>query len=402
MLRIRIIDSILYKPQITIYLSVVYFLGLGCHNDEKVVSKPVNVRLVPQYENVRLVPQPDTLHFPLGEHTSNRIEAFNVFYEKATAYISLYDRGTKSINIYDFFSGKKVFRKSLHEWINSTKLDKAAVYTKKFDSIYVTTNSALFLLDSMGTVKSKIKFAEESDKWGSISHITPALFRNNLLYIGIKPFVSERSVKAQKKWRVLYEFDMMGNIRNRIYSLPDIYQRNLYGYAFLEYSYCMNDQNNFVFSFAADTNIYETDLSKYHVAYTAKSRFQIGDITPVTLDELRKADSYKLYSLRDSYGAIFFDPYHKRYLRLAKQKIRDSEYESKVVKKKRSVIVFNEKFQIIGEFQMNGEFVFDSMLFVNGNIYARANTKDDHTLHFVRLSYEESDSTQKQIVYKGI
>jgi hypothetical protein len=177
------------------------------------------------------------------------------------------------------------------------------------------------------------------------------------------------------------------------YQLPEIYQENLYGYSFLDYSYCHNDRGNFVFSFAADTNIYETNLKDYHVAYYGKSRFQAGPIKPVTKEDLRRDDSYKLYALRDSYGPIFYDPYKKRYLRQAKQKITEADFLAKNTSKKRTVIIFNEQFKIIGESETDDQFSFSSIFFTeSGGIYARVNPGDEHALHFARLVYEEGEN----------
>jgi hypothetical protein len=345
----------------------------------------------PSYSDIKLLPQADTLHFLLGERTYNAIKSFNYFKHNGAAFISFYDRGSKSINIYNFLSENLVNRIPLRKWVNSSKLDKASVYIKNFDSIFVTTNKALYLLDSTGAVKKRIDFPNDPDKLGYFSNTTPAVINGNLLYIGIKPFIDEKSLKAHKEWRVLYGIDIQHGSKKRYYSLPDIYQKNLYGYAFLEYSYCFNARGHFVFSFAADTNIYETDLNDYHIAYYGKSRFQNASILPVTKEDLRREDSFKFYSLRDSYGPIFFDPYKKRYLREAKQKKGEAEYLANTSGKKRSIIIFNEDFKIIGESEINGDFSLSSVFFTpDGRIYTRVKISDEHALHFVRLAYQEA------------
>jgi hypothetical protein len=183
------------------------------------------------------------------------------------------------------------------------------------------------------------------------------------------------------------------------YHLPELYQNNLYGFNFLNYNYCYNNHGRFVFSFPADTNIYETDLAGCHVAYYAKSRFHSGNITPVSKEELQGNDAgYKQYKLRDSYGPVYFDPFRKRYLRLAKQKISAADYTNKKLERKESVIVFNENFKIIGELEITDDFAFSTLFFTsNGDMYARVKPGDEYALHFVRLEYKEDPNKPSQL-----
>jgi hypothetical protein len=172
------------------------------------------------------------------------------------------------------------------------------------------------------------------------------------------------------------------------YSLPVIYKKGLYGRRFLQYSYCYNDKNNFVFSFPADSNIYESNLTDYHISYPGKSRFQQGSIEPVSRKSLENDEGGKEYTFRDSYGPIYFDPYKKRYLRIAKQKVSKEAYVAKTTSRKSSIIVFDEHFKIIGEFICSDDYLLDTIFFTpDGGMYARINPKDESALHFVRLAW---------------
>lgn len=377
-------------------------VSVSCHQTPT-VSTPSYTYIEPSYSDMRLVPQSDTLHFSLGDRTYNSIGSFNYFKHGENEFISFFDRGSKSINIYNFSSQVLVSKIPLKQWTNKGKLDKASVYVKNFDTIYVTTQTKLYVFDSVGTVKNSIDFPTEFDKWGFFSNTAPAVFKGGKLYVGIKPFISEKSVKAQQQWKLFYELDLQKKIKERYYSLSEPYHRNLYGYSFLEYGYCFNEKGNFVVSFAADTNIYETDLSGYHRSYSGRSRFQRGDILPVTIEDLRKADSYQHYCVRDSYGPIFYDPYRRRYLREAKQKMSEAEFLAKTGRKKKSIIIFDESFKIIGETETNGDFSFTSIFFTpDGRIYARVKNNDEHALHIVRLDYEQERENATQLAQHPI
>ena len=180
--------------------------------------------------------------------------------------------------------------------------------------------------------------------------------------------------------------------------MPSLYRENLYGYSFLEYSSCVNDQGNFVFSFPADTNIYETNLTGLNNAYFAKSRFQTSTIASVAQSTIDSGQGRKEYYLRDSYGTIYYDPHHKRYLRFAKQKIRESDYLANKKERKRSVIIFNEDFKIIGESAVADSLGFKTIFITpKGSIYIRTNAGDEQALHFVRLEYSDKVQQPEQL-----
>ncbi|SDG48878.1 protein of unknown function [Chitinophaga filiformis] len=367
---------------------------ISCHKKESVVRADYRY-IAPVYGDIRLNPTEDTLCFILAEHTYKRIESLNLFKNRDSTYMSFYDRGSKSISMYNFYSGRLIKRVPLYTWIRSSKLDKVSVFVKNFDSIYITTMTTLFLVDSTGKVKRGIKYSEDLGRRPYTTTTSPMLFRGNMVYIAVKPAINDKSLDAQRRWRTLYEFDMNNQTKTPYYSLPDIYQNGLLGYAFVDYGYCMNNRGNFVFSFAADPNIYETDLANYHVAYFGRSKFQKGEIETVSKEQLQKEDGYKVYSLRDSYGEILFDPYRKRYLRLAKQKMSEADFQSKSGRKKRSIIVFDETFKIIGESGINDDFSFNFLLFLDdGAIYTMAKSRDGHELRFVRLLYTDDKSAK--------
>lgn len=382
-----------------INLTITCLVFVGCQ-ERGDVAKAIYKYTAPVYADIGLKAIDDTLHFTLAEHTSQRIEALNLFNNQSTIYMSFYDRGSKSLNVYDFYSGRLIKRVALNTWIKSGKLDKASIFVKNFDSIYVTTLSSLYLLDSAGTIKGKLESPEDISDRPYITSTTPVVFKDSLVYMCIKPSISDKSLKAQREWKPLYGIDINGKRKTSYYSLPDIYQDNLFGYAFVDYGYCVNDKGNFVFSFAADPNLYETNLADYHVAYFGRSKFQKGNIEPVSKEQLQKQDGYKVYSLRDSYGEVLFDPHRKRYLRLAKQRMTEADFQSKKGRKKRSVIVFDEKFKIIGETMLGEGISFSFMLFLNdGSIYARTKYEDKQALHFVRLAYTDENNTQMPLTH---
>lgn len=374
-------------------LLFIWLLVYSCRQKDNAVPSTY-VYKAPVYD-IAINTSPDTLHFYLGDDTFNDIKSINYFDYKGKSYIALYDRRSESVNIYDFHTQQRVKRILLKPTFKGKALVKGSVYVKSFDSLFVTNKYVLYLVNGNGQALRRIEFENGVENMAIMDNTTPAVLKDNMLYTGVRPYANESSLSALRKWKLLYRFNISSQDHQLDYSLPAIYHDNFWGKRFLEYGYCYNDKGRFVFSFPADTAIYETDLSAYHAGYYAKSKFQSGNIEPVYKEQL-KEEATKQFAIRDSYGPIFFDPYRKRYLRLANQKMSPADYETKKERRK-SIIIFDEDFRIIGESPIDKGCSFKSLFFTaDGKIYAKVNVKDEYAIHFVRLAYtgEEKETIQ--------
>lgn len=371
---------------IWLMLSAYAVLNVSCKGRSETVE-PEWEPLKPDYSCIRLVAK-DTLHFHLEQDTYNKIKSFNYFISKnGTAHIAFYDRLSESVSIYDFATRKLIKKMSLEKIIKARRFYKTSVYVKNYDSMFITNLDKLYLLDSAGRIKFVNTF-NSIESMAFYENPLPVIIKGNKTLMGVRPFVKEKSISAVREWRIIAAFDLEKDECDLHYSLPVVYRKGLYGRRFLEYSYCYNDRNNFVFSFPADSNIYETNLTDYHIAYSGRSKFQSGAIEPVSRKALENDEGGKEYTLRDSYGPIYFDPYMKRYLRIAKQKVSREAYAAKTGSRKTSIIVFDRHLKIIGEFICNNDFMPDTIFFTaEGSIYARINPKDESALHFVQLAW---------------
>lgn len=348
----------------------------------------------PVYENIKLLPSKDSIHFPLTDEIKNNIKSFNYFTASDSAlYISFYDHSSKSVAIYNLKDQKLKKIINLKTVIEPRYLYKPSVFVHNFDSIYVTNFERLFLIDSSGKKNKAINF-NNRETVGYFDSPVPVVIRNNEVIMGARVDVDEKVLSDIKDWKVLCVFDFDRQRETSKYPLPPVYHKGLYGKKFMEYSYCYNDKDHFVFSFPADTNIYETDLGDYHMAYYAKSRQQIDPIDTMNSESLDKKKLVaKEYALRDSYGIIYYDPYKKRYLRIARHKISKEAYEDKTGSQTYSIIVFNEDFKIIGEFPYTEGYYLNSVIFTQSDgIYAWAKSSDECTIHFVRLAWSDDDT----------
>lgn len=371
-----------------VFLSISFITLIGCHSSNR-FPDPIYRNTISNYNMIKVSITSDSLYFPLDDTTYNDIKSFNLFEGNGREYISFYDRRSESINIYDFAAKKKVKRLSLKTLFKKRKMYKTSVFVRTLDSIFITNQMKLYHLNSNGDIRKKIDFLEHPKyEWAYFDNVVPPVLKNGYLYTGVRPYVNAASFNSLREWKTLYAFDLTKAKATLYYPLPKAYRQNLYGDNFLAYNYCINDEGNFVFSFPADTNIYETDLDKIHFAYTAKSLFQTAAITPVPKELLKTDKGSREYALRHAYSTIYFDPYRKRYWRISKQKMKLEEYKKQ--KRKFSITILDKDMQVIGESELNDTIALNTIFFTrNGSIYARINIADEYAIHYVRLEYQE-------------
>jgi hypothetical protein len=379
-----------------VLLVVGCFVFIGCQQKKSTVEN-IYSHIDPEYNFVQLQETSDSLHIFLDDSTFSSIKSFNIFYKDGNDYFSFHDGHSQTVNIFDLLSGALLKKIRLKEVLKNPRFLKTAVFCKNFDSILVSNLASFYIIDTSGTIKDSIVVPVKSDyNLAVFGNQNPPVIKNGLLYTGARASLGHSSFKALRNWRILYEFDLVKKRTALRYPLPEFYQENIYGENFLKYNYCYNDKGNFVFSFWADTLIYETNLIDCYKSYFAKSRFQSDLIQPPSKKDLENNGDSKDYTLKDSYGAIYFDPYAKRYLRVAKSRVTPADYEAKRRTKRQRVIIFDQHFKIIGESPISERVSLDQLFFTkNGDIYARTKIKDEYSIHFVRLAYAKGQSQSK-------
>lgn len=357
--------------------------------------------LAPKYDEVSLMPGSDTLHFPLNDTTYNDIKSMNSFNDHGVDYLSFYDERSESVNIFNLTSQQLVKKILPKKYLPDKRLYKTTVYCWNFDSIFICNDQRkLYMLDSSGQIKGAAKFSDKPFiNEARLDNSNPIVFKDSLVIASIRPSASITSLKKARAWRVMHQFNLIKKQKAQVYQLPVRYLNKFYDYHFHEYSYCINNNSRFVFSFLADSNLYETDLYYLHIAYFAKSQWQQDDITPVSKKDKQGDSGSRMYLTRDMYGAVYFDPFYKRYLRYFKKKINEPDFAAKKNDRKSTVLIFNENLQIIGETEWPDGVSFSTLFFTkDGRMYARVNRKDENALHFVRLMYKENERASSEVV----
>lgn len=363
---------------------------MHCGNEIETVQSTNNY-IQPQYI-LNLRPINDTMYIHVEENVDSLSQKINIFYQNNTPFLSLIEPFSGALSIYNISSNHLVKKLSFKELLKYKRLVNLSVYVKNFDSLFVANQLNLYLFDSSGAIQFSVDLQKDHyPAWISLGNEAPPILKNNLIYAKAFCALNVKSFEELKEWRSLYGISGGSSKAQLYYPLPTIYQTNLYGSYFFDYNYCYNQKSNFVFSFPADTNIYETNLADYHIAYCGKSQSQKNDISALSQEDLSQKSKNKGYLLRGSYGPIFFDPYKKRYLRVFKSKISEQEFQLGKREKRQGVIILDEGFKIIGESFIDNNVLLKTIFFTpEGKIYARIKTTEKHSLTFIGLSYDNN------------
>ena len=374
------------------YLIIAFLFSffLEACQEEDTVIKNTYKYLKPDYNKIQVEGTTDTLHFLLNDSSYNDIESLNIFEDKGTEFISFFDQRSEALLIYRASGGEMVNRIPLKSILKKKSFYKTDVFVKNYDSIFITNRTSLYLVDSFGHLKASAAFiTTPTNAYALLDNSCPPIVVGGKLYTGVKPSIYKERLKTYRNWKVIYEFKLSEDSVKLKYNLPEMYHSHLYGFQYLSNSFCYNNHNRFVFSFAADTNIYETDLDNYNMTYYGKTLYQQAPVKWKN-NNANKDEDDKNYLTGEAYGAIYFDPFKRRYLRVAKKRISEANYEAKDRSREQSLIVFDEAFRIIGESPLERNISLSSLLFTrNGDIYARVNKKDEYAIHFLRLEYKE-------------
>lgn len=383
-----------------IYFSIIALGIPGCKEHDKYLYK----YSAPEYRQIKLVATRDTIKIPVTQSISRSLRSIRYISDNQTDYLTYYDKNTHNINVYDFNSMVLIKSIDLKKYFPNIDLKKnAAVYYKSFDSLLIINDQALYLIDRSLSIKDSIAFQLTTPGHPIIEQAKPPYFSNGLIYLAAKLKLATSKKNQYRKWKTLYEVDLKKKETRLVYSFPEHYRDSLYGFHFFKPTYCANEKGNIVISFPADTNLYETNLKDYFIAYNSKSIDQHTNIPSATSSELTAPDGFdKSYAIRDSYTDVFYDPYNKIYMRIAEHKMTEKEFILGKKFKNKSVIFLNDDLRIVGESELDPNIVLATIFFTrNKKIYARTNIRDKDTIYFIRLEYKSGEHSN-QLASKSV
>lgn len=378
-----------YNPSRLLVILLMVTLGTSCQDKIDIIYHP------PQYNKVAIVPISDTLTISLTDSSYSSISGAHLFSVTGKDYMTFYDKRAEAIRFYDFKNLKLIKTITIKQLFKGRKVKRPQAYAFNFDSILVYTNFAsLYLADTSARIYDSVIFLDHGYAvLSTLTNKTPPFFRDKKLYIAAKPYLSTNESSSIKQWRVLQEVDFKKQQTRLFAKLPTVYKDNHFDIFFFEQGYCLNNKGNIVVSFPPDSNVYLVDQDGLRSQINAKSQHQNGPIT-MRAEELTSS-SQRNFLFKDSYDAIYFDPYNERYIRIAQSRISLDNYRSRKWNKSQTAIIMDKDFVIIGESLIDPDINSNNIfLSPDGTIYAQLYSKDKTRLQFIEFNYTSTSLNQ--------
>lgn len=348
---------------LTILLSLLIF-SISCKTDSKFVYFEENSKDFIDSLTFKLIKE---VSFPLDSLTA--MTSFSVgLHEDPTEdkrYYSMLSATETFINVYDYDTKEMVKRIFLNQdGPNGVGFGNGlmAHYLINLDSllIYNYNQLELFLLDTDGVLLSKYKIQnkfergqDEAIPWPST--LRPIFVRNGKAYlIGslIKPEIVDRELAG-----MVISVDLKTKEIKRTLPRSEVYDQGNWESHNLKHD-LFGDFNpftgRFIYSFAADPFLYETDHDTFlEKHYVGSAHF--NKIVPLSNNRWKRYVPEKVQyydKTSGSFNKIVFDKYNNLYYRFCFLPQTNSEYvpTTGVYNAKESIIILDENFKKVGEF----------------------------------------------------
>lgn len=317
----------------------------------------------------------DTVRFRLDKATSYRsyfVQAHKT--DSGEVRLIFLSQHKPAIQLFDLHSQHKTDEIPLEKDGPNGVGSPDGVLFQTMDSIYVVSASQykVSLVNRHGKVVKRYRTLEGSnysENTGMLRPFTisPPVKIGNMAYFNVAP---DRDV-----YKPVY-FDGATNLRLNLETgdydyfntYPKEFKKGVWGVAAVSYSTAYHPQSrNFVYSFAISDSIFSFNpISEKRMSYFAGSRFLKSRIDPMSKPDPSQDLRYALET--PYYHAIVFDPYRKVYYRFVRHAIPYKDQKTGEVnafhKKPISILVLNEKMEILGEDMLPNDTFLDYIYFV--------------------------------------
>jgi hypothetical protein len=278
------------------------------------------------------------------------------------------------ILFYDLLSGDFLFKTKIESEGPNGIVEPSGYYVIGLDSIYVTTLSVptLFRIDKNGTILQRIHYGQTENGYTVIPTYSP----NSFFYTPLFIINNELYITQKPSWTVPVSATPVSvaiNPENRLckelpFFFPPLIKDEEFGHVggfALSFSRDFNG-NAFIYSFYYDEAIYVASVDHKEIRkYPVKSKY-IDQVKVIKTGE----EDWFLFAKNDykdpCYGNLLYDKYRNLYYRLAYPEVALEEGVNYVAmtsqgRKKFSIIILDEKFNILGE-TLFPEYIYNPIL----------------------------------------
>lgn len=374
---------------------VVFIILYGC-------SPMGNERIV--VNHIELLTTNDLI-LALDDSTVQNIEYLQFFQRNDSNIIAFTNEYDNSIVFYDYMTKKYMNRIHFDKEGGNGVGTVLAFYFLNNDSIFLYNMlmQTLFLTNSKGIVKDKIKIAISPNLTSDSLFIAPLLFpRTNspltkigdeLLIAGFFP--NEYEGENSRNRPIMTYFNCKTQAIRFSDSYPVIYHSGNWGggLTYRNPFFTISPQDEVVLSFAADPlirvhSVKAEDYEEYYAGIGGEYK-----ISPAEKDirmELFTYEKQRRHYIENlSYGAIHYDQYRNVYYRLAFLPDSEIDINDEALRKPTEIIVLNDRFELIGKSRIKDDLYWVNQCFVGPDgFHIQVKSDDDDMLYFKTFVYE--------------
>ena len=337
--------------------------------------------------NYELVGSSKILSYELDDYTKYSFSALFTYTDKTgKEYLTFLNQAFFEILVYDLNNEDFLFKIKLEREGPNGIPAPGGYYIEDFNNIYVTCSMTSFLykINSTGVLTQKIRYGITDSGYEIIPHTSYSFFYAPLVFIDSKLYLPQKPTR-RRPISTTPLCVVIDTINQLSYELPcafpslikDDEYPNFSG-PVIGFSRVFNGKE-FVYSFFYDENIHVATVDHSKIQkYNIKSKY----INKLNIEKSKINDMYEGAKFNygcQCYGNLIHDPYRKVYYRFAYPKVEldnGPDYISltSLGRKKFSIIILDENFNVIGETQFpewvycpTVIFVHRDGLFINNN-----------------------------------
>lgn len=308
----------------------------------------------------------DDIVIPISDSSSYLPRRMGLYEIDGSEYLVTENEGTTALEVYSIDSKRLVKNIRLSKTgPNSVKCLKG-FHPLSLDSFLIFCPDAykITLVNDQGTPLDAYnwitdpKVRKEPEKHGvSIPHMLAGnmgIMRADTLYVPAVTLADYADPNAFSEFHSSQWFHFGAKQSDFVYKYPSTYREKNFNHLSTQIFRTLNDQGNFVYSFQADPNLYETNLHGQDIAHKASS-LHLPDPEPIPTrhENTVPSDMTKYAALSSSFKHVLYDKYRKVYYRVLEgpgkvtASLRTAHYDSKI-----SIIILDQDFQVIGETEL--------------------------------------------------
>ena len=314
----------------------------------------------PKY-NYELKETQQKLSYMLDSNTKYQFSALFPYKDKNKEYLTF--AGNSAILFYDLKKGDLLFKTEIEQDGPNGFYGFSGYYIEDMNHIYLTSSIQPFIaqIDTSGTIIKKIKYGTTESGYNVTPTFTSSSFLNTpMVFVDGQIYITQMPTffHPMSKTPVSIVIDTLKQISKDLpFSFPPLFKDDELGKVAGASDAFSRDFNGkeFVYSFYFDENIYVASLDHKKIRkIPVKSKY-----IPHLKVERKEEDMFtgaKRYFEIACYGNMYYDKYRKVYYRMAYPETNlDNDKNVNYVRltssgrKKFSIIVMDEHFNIIGE-----------------------------------------------------